>query len=273
MGTGIEQAERQAPQTRRRPSLRADDVRIAAIDIGSNSIRQIIADVSAGGEIRIVDEMKAAPRLGEGVVETGRIGDAAMRNALDSLVRMALLSRQMGAARIEAVATSAVRDADNRDEFLEAVRQTTGLHVRVLSGDEEALLSYRSALAHFDLGVGRAVVMDIGGGSLELSLSADGLLDALMSFPFGVIRLTEQFLGDNPGRAELRDLRRAVRRGLRDSVSRRDWHGSQLIGSGGTFTNLAGMILARHGMGRARSVHGTVVPRAELEHVLDMLQG
>ncbi len=249
------------------------DVRIAAIDIGSNSVRQIIADVSATGEIRVVDEMKAAPRLGEGLAETGRLSEVGIRNALDALVRMALLNRQMGATRTEVVATSAVRDAANRDEFITAVHDTTGLHVRVLDGDEEALLSYRSAVAHFDLGAGRAVVMDIGGGSLELAFSADGLLDALMSFPLGAIRLTEQFLAGDPSRVALGDLRRFVRREIRARVSRSDWHGAQIIGAGGTFTNLAAMILARQGMGRAPSVHGSVVTRAEVEHLLDMLQG
>ena len=257
----------------RRPAPRADDVRIAAIGIGSNSIRQIVADVSPDGEIRVIDEMKAAPRLGEGVGETGRLGEAAVRNALDALLRMATLTRQMGAVRTEAVATSAVRDAENGADFIAAVRDTTGLSVRILNGDEEALLSYRSALAHFDLAAGRAVVMDIGGGSLELALSADGLLDGLMSFPLGAIRLTEQFFSKSRGRKDLEVLRSFVRKELRAAVSRRDWHGSQLIGSGGTFTNLAGMILARQGMGRASSVHGTVVTRAELEHVLDLLQG
>ena len=257
----------------RRPPPRTSDVRIAAIGIGSNSIRQIVADVSRDGEIRVIDEMKAAPRLGEGVGETGRLSDSAIRNALDALLRMATLTRQMGAVRTEAVATSAVRDAENGPEFIAAVRDTTGISVRILDGDEEALLSYRSALAHFDLARGRAVVMDIGGGSLELALSADGLLDGLMSFPLGAIRLTEQFFDRSHSRKDLDELRRFVRKELRASVSRRDWHGAQLIGSGGTFTNLAGVILSRQGIARAPSVHGTVVTRAELEHVLDLLQG
>jgi len=249
------------------------DVRIAAIDIGSNSIRQIIADVSPDGEIRVLDEMKAAPRLGEGIAATGRIGETAIRNALDALVRMALLARQMGAVRAVAVATSAVRDAENRDELIVAVREATGLDVRVLDGEEEAELAYLSALAHFDLGAGRAVVMDVGGGSLELALSADGLLDGLVSFPFGALRLTEEFLRGDRDVRDLRTLRRHVRRGLRGQVSRRDWHGAQLIASGGTFTNLAAIVLARQGMARAPRVHGTVVTRAELEHVLDLLHG
>ena len=256
-----------------RPPPRDSDVRIAAVGIGSNSIRQIIADVSPNGEIRVIDEMKAAPRLGEGLDVTGRLGDSAIRNALDALLRMATLTRQMGVARTEAVATSAVRDAENGADFIAAVHDTTGLSVRILNGEEEALLSYRSALAHFDLATGRAVVMDIGGGSLELALSADGLLDGLMSFPMGAIRMTERFFTKGHGRNELEALRRFVRKELRATVSRRDWHGAQLIGSGGTFTNLAGIILARQGMRRTSSVNGTVVTRADLEHILDLLEG
>jgi exopolyphosphatase/guanosine-5'-triphosphate,3'-diphosphate pyrophosphatase len=246
--------------------------RLAAIDIGSNSIRQIIADVSPNGAIRVVDEMKAAPRLGGGVGNGGELGESAMRYALDALARMATLARQMGASRIEAVATSAVRDASNGGQFLERVRAETGLKVRVLDGEEEARLSFRSALAHFDLGVGRAVVVDIGGGSLELALSADGLLERLISLPFGAIRLTERFLDQRARRKDVRKLRSAIRDDIRRSLPKRDWRGAQVIGSGGTFTNLAGIHLARQGMQTARTVHGARVPRTELEHILDMLQ-
>lgn len=249
----------------------AGSVRIAAIDIGSNSIRQIIADVAPDGTIRVVDEMKAAPRLGAGVSRTGRLQDSAMRDALDALARMAILSKQMGVMRADAVATSAVRDAENGTEFISAVRDVTGIRVRILEGDEEARLSYNSALAHFDLGTGRAVVMDIGGGSLELTLSAAGLIDGLISLPFGAIRLTEEFLEATPSRASLRALRQHVRRTLRAQLSRKAWHSAQVIGSGGTFTNLAGIILSRHGIARGHGVHGTIVTRAELEHVLDLL--
>src|SRR5688572_27240737 len=151
----------------------APATRIAAIDIGSNSIRQIIADVSADGVIRVVDEMKAAPRLGAGLHKSGALGDEGMTRAIEALTRMATLARQMGATRVEAVATSAVRDATNAREFLQLVKREAKLDIRVLDGEAEARLSFRSALAHFDLGQGRTVVMDIGGGSLELALSAE----------------------------------------------------------------------------------------------------
>ena len=249
------------------------DQRIAAIDIGSNSIRQIVADVSPSGAIRVVDEMKAAPRLGAGVNATGALSEESMRAASAALGRMATLARQLGAKRIEAVATSAVRDAANGEDFLDAVRRDTGLSVRLLDGEDEARLSFLSALAHFELGTGRSAVIDIGGGSLELALAADGLVEHLVSFPFGAIRLTEQFLRDGARRRDVVALRKAVRSGVRESVSLRDWRGAQLIGSGGTFTNLAGIFRARRRAAAGRTVHGTSVPREELERILDMLVG
>ena len=247
------------------------DVRISAIDIGSNSIRQIIADVSPTGEIRVVDEMKAAPRLGAGVEETGELSREASEAAIAALGRMQALATQLGARRTRAVATSAVRDASNSSDWLAQVKLATGLDVVVLDGDDEARLSFRSAQAHFDLQTGRAAVIDIGGGSLELVLSADGLIERLISLPFGAIRLTEKYFSKGITPRRMRKLRRAVRKGLKDEFSARDWRGAQVIGSGGTFTNLAGIMLARHGVRTARTVHGTIVQRVELEHVVDYL--
>lgn len=261
-----------APTARQRPRRAGGVSRVAAIDIGSNSIRQIVADVSAGGVIRVVDEMKAAPRLGAGVTETGALSASSMSAALVALGRMAALARQIGAERIEAVATSAVREASNGAEFLALVREETGLHARVLSGEEEARYSFQSALAHFELGVGRAVVMDIGGGSLELAMSADGLVDRLASLPLGAIRLTEEFLRPEPRRKSVGELRRLVRKEIRRALPVGEWRRATLIGSGGTFTNLASMLLARAGVPTARTTHGTRVSRVDLEHLLDGLQ-
>jgi exopolyphosphatase/guanosine-5'-triphosphate,3'-diphosphate pyrophosphatase len=250
---------------------KARDVRISAIDIGSNSIRQIVADVSPAGAIRVVDEMKAAPRLGAGMHESGELSRESADAALQALGRMEELARQLGAERTRAVATSAVRDAMNSDEWIARVKLDTGLDVEVLDGEDEARLSFRSAQAHFDLDVGRAVVIDIGGGSLELVLSADGLIERLISLPLGAIRLTEKYLSRGTTSRAMRKLRRRVRRALKEEFSARDWRGSQVIGSGGTFTNLAGMVLARHGVTTARTVHGTIVQRVELEHLIDYL--
>lgn len=244
--------------------------RIAAIDVGSNSIRAIVADVRSDGTIDVVDEMKAHPRLGKGLDATKSLSTESMDLALEALSRMATLAKQHGAQRIEAVATSAVRDAENAELFLARVKQATGLKLRVLTGEDEARLSFRSALAHFDLGVGRSVIMDIGGGSFELALAAEGVVDLLTSLPFGAIRLTERFMqtGSEKG---LKKLRKAVRKAIKPIISGRDWRGARVIGSGGTFTNLAGLYLTREGTFAAKSVQGTVIPREEVEHILDSL--
>jgi len=254
-----------------RRTVAAGHRRVAAIDIGSNSIRQIVADVSPEGSIQVVDEMKAAPRLAAGLGATGELSSISIRHAIEALERMATLARQLGAVRIDAVATSAVREASNASGFLAEITRATGLKVRVLDGDEEARLSFRSAVAHFDMGVGRSVIVDIGGGSLELALTAEGVIERLGSLPFGAIRLTEEFMPNGVTPKGVRRLRRAVADGIREQIPRRDWRGSQLIGSGGTFTNLAGIYLARQGILTARSVHAAHIPRADLEHILDML--
>jgi exopolyphosphatase/guanosine-5'-triphosphate,3'-diphosphate pyrophosphatase len=245
--------------------------RVAAIDIGSNSVRQIIADVSPEGAIQVVDEMKAAPRLAAGMAATGALSESSIQAALEAIERMALLAKQLGAERVDAVATSAVRDASNASAFLAQIQRVTGLRVRVLDGPEEARLSFRSAVAHFDMGVGRTVVVDIGGGSLELALSVEGVIERLSSLPFGAIRLTEEFLAAGVTEKSVSKLRRTVSNGISEELPRRDWRGAQLIGSGGTFTNLAGIHLSRQGILTARSVHAAHISHAELEHILDML--
>src|SRR5919206_1416889 len=102
-------------------------------------------------------------------------------------------------------------------------------------------------------------------------MSAEGVVEQLASLPLGAIRMTELFLGDPVTRKQLKALRAAARELIRGEVRARDWRGARVIGSGGTFTNLGDMHLARRGVAMARSVHGAVVPREELEHILDLL--
>ncbi|MES3033425.1 MAG: Ppx/GppA phosphatase family protein [Gemmatimonadota bacterium] len=245
--------------------------RIAAIDIGSNSIRAIVADVSNTGQIRLVDEMKAAPRLSAGVDETGHLQVENALAAIEALQRMVTLAQQLGAERIECVATSAVRDASDGAAFVRQVKKSAGLTVRVISGEEEARLSFRSAQAHFDLAHGRMVTCDIGGGSVELALSADGLVERLLSMPFGAVRATESYLHKGIRRGTVTKLRKALREEIRERFAVKEWRGAGMIGSGGTFTNVASMLLAQQGIATARTVHGKVVRRGELEHLLDQL--
>lgn len=245
--------------------------RIAAIDIGSNSIRQVVADVAPDGAIRILDELKAMPRLGAGVASEGALSAESMERALEALGRMAILATQLGAQRTEVVATSAVRDADNGASFLARVYRETGLRARVIDGTDEARLAFRSAVAHCELATGRSVVMDIGGGSLELAAAADGVVDHLASLPLGALRLTEAFLRDGEPRKGMKALRRHARALIRPELPARAWRGARVIASGGTFTNLAAILLARQGITTGGNVHATRVGRGDLEHILEML--
>src|SRR5207248_3310690 len=108
-----------------RRSVAPNHRRVAAIDIGSNSIRQIVADVSPEGAIQVVDEMKAAPRLAAGLSSTGELSAASIDAAIEAVERMATLAKQLGAERVDAVATSAVRDASNASSFLSQIQRAT----------------------------------------------------------------------------------------------------------------------------------------------------
>ncbi|HEY0970726.1 MAG TPA: hypothetical protein VGE02_07110 [Gemmatimonadales bacterium] len=259
------------PQERPPESRAADVVRVGAIDIGSNSIRQVVADVTGSGDVEVLAEERATPRLGTGLAATGALGEQPMQGAIEALERMADRARRMGCAMLVAVATSAVRDASNGAAFLQRVREATGVDVRILTGEEEALLGFRSALAHFDIASGPAVVMDIGGGSLELAFGMDGVPGRLLSLPLGAVRLSEQFPRATVGGEELRALRRHVRAMLCAAVPEGDRRTSLVIGSGGTFTNLARMHLARRGLSRERPRHATRISGVDLEAILDSL--
>ncbi len=246
--------------------------RLAAIDVGSNSIRLLVAEYGPHSGLSVIDEIKEQPRLAAGVAQTGRLDPAAMDRALEALTRMQGVCERRGVTRIAAVATAAVREATNGEAFVARVRADTGLGLRIIDAGTEAALSYRSVAHHFPLEGGRTVVADIGGGSLELISAVDGLIEHTLSLPFGAVRLTELHLGGKPEqRVAVRKLREYARRQFRRKLPMRDWTAGTLIGSGGSFTNLGRMVAARRGLSPADPVHGTTVSIAEVEHLLDWL--
>jgi len=247
--------------------------RFAAIDVGSNSIRCLIAERGEDGHLTVIDDLKDQPRLARGLSSTGMLAPAAIERAVEAIGRMLAASERRGATRVALVATSAVRDASNGAEFAERIKREFGVPLEVIDGETEARLAFLSVREHFAVVRGRAIVMDIGGGSLELVLAASGLVDQAVSLPFGAVRLTEQYLAAaaNP-EAGLRRLRSAVRQRLRKAVPSREWAGARVFGSGGTFTNAARILVARE-QGRAPEtlVHGSTVTLGALQRVLDWL--
>lgn len=245
--------------------------RLAAIDIGTNSIRSIVAELDPQEHFRILDDEKAMVRLGEGLNATGRISENAIKRACEALQRMKMIADGLGVHQLEAVATSAVRRAENGKRFLEDVRRETGVEIRVISGEEEANLAVLSARHNFDLDEGRFMMVDIGGGSVELVEMTGGHVESVYSLELGVVYLTEHFLRSDPvGEDEFRAMRKHIRKTLKKNGIGKGLPINSLIGSGGTMTNIAGMVMASRGE-EFESVHRYEVLRSEIVHLLAML--
>lgn len=246
--------------------------RIAAIDVGSNSIRMSVAEYDPAKGLVIIDEVKDQPRLAAGVAATRELDPLAMARAIVVLKRMKEVTERRGVTRLRAVATSAVREAANGPAFVKRVKKETGINLEVVGGDTEANLSFRSVAHHFSLTSGRALITDIGGGSLELVGAVNGLIELTSSLSLGAVRLTERWLtGDKSTPREITQLRGWVRKRLKKAVPQRDWRGATIIGSGGSFTNLGRMVRARRGYDIGEAVHGESVTTAELEQLLEWL--
>ena len=194
-------------------------MRVAIVDVGTNSTRLLVADVREGA-VEELERHSVVTRLGHGVDATGRLEQAAQERVLATLAEYAEAIERHGCERRLAVLTSAVRDADNGAGFTAAVRDRFGLDARTLSGDEEARLTYLGATAARDPGDATPLlVADIGGGSTELVTGARGEMDFHVSIQAGVVRHSERFLhGDPPAREEMEALRTDVRAVFEDAV-------------------------------------------------------
>ncbi|WP_448071254.1 Ppx/GppA phosphatase family protein [Georgenia yuyongxinii] len=215
--------------------------RVAAIDCGTNSIRLLIADVRAGSTApRLTDVVRRMEivRLGQGVDRTGRLDPAALARTLDVARQYAQTCEQHGVERIRFVATSATRDAENRQEFVAGVRAALGVEPEVVSGAEEAALSFAGAASAIDPGAhpGPYLVVDIGGGSTELVLG-QGEPHAAWSMDIGCVRLTERHLHDDPPTAAQEEAARADVRAMLDLA------GAEVpLGVARTLVGLAGSV-------------------------------
>jgi exopolyphosphatase/guanosine-5'-triphosphate,3'-diphosphate pyrophosphatase len=183
---------------------------IAAIDIGSNSIKMTVARGRPGGGLDEVAWRSETVRLGAGLDQTGRLAADRIEAALATLGRFATEARSHGASRVLAVATEATRAAANGEVFLDRVRRETGIDARLIDGDEEADLTFRGLAATVDL-AGEVVVADIGGASTEIIAAGDGAIRSARSLTLGSGRLTDRFVtADPPTRGELSACRGAA---------------------------------------------------------------
>src|ERR1039457_886168 len=169
--------------------------RIAAIDIGTNSIRCIIAESSKEGKFKIIDDEKATVRLGERLAMTGVISPEALNRALEAILRFRKL---LTGLHVEAVATSALRTAANGSELVAKLSGELGYEIRIISGEEEAELTAASALANFDMDGKRYAMIELGGGSVEIVSACGNHVEEFYSLNLGAVVMTDRFLKSDP---------------------------------------------------------------------------
>jgi exopolyphosphatase / guanosine-5'-triphosphate,3'-diphosphate pyrophosphatase len=212
----------------------ADPRRTAVVDLGSNSFRLVVFSAAPGLWWKRTDEIHEGVRIGEGLDASGRLETEPMARALRTLALYAQFCRATGLEDVRPVATSAIRDASNREQFLTRAREATGLEVRVLSAEEEARYGYLAAVNSTTLADG--VVLDLGGGSMQLVRVRERRAAELGSWPLGAVRMTEHFL---PGERASKKQLKALRSHVAESLEGTAWLGGRLVGIGGTVRNLA----------------------------------
>jgi exopolyphosphatase / guanosine-5'-triphosphate,3'-diphosphate pyrophosphatase len=224
-------------------------MRIAAIDIGTNSVHMIVVQIRADLSFEVIDREKEMVRLGAGGLDGKALTPEAMHAALQVLSKFRRLAESHGVEEVIAVATSATRESENGGEFLQTIVDQTGIRPRVISGTEEARHIHSAAV----YGVGGpgdvAVVIDIGGGSVEVTRGAGAAMELGRSFKLGVIRLTERFVKSDP--LEPKDERKLVRHiendvgKYLDQIARKGF--DRVIGTSGTILSLGSVVAASEG--------------------------
>jgi exopolyphosphatase / guanosine-5'-triphosphate,3'-diphosphate pyrophosphatase len=213
-------------------------MKIAAVDVGTNTILLLIADVDKNGKIVPILDQLQTPRLGKGSNRTGKISKQAIEHTLAVLDKYKDLALANSVDSLILCGTSALREAINRQDIIRSIKNRIGYNVSVLDGEEEASLSFRGALSGFTSLPNPAVVIDIGGGSTEVAYNSKNELKCF-SFPLGAVRITERFLKDNPPQHQ--QISKVIQH-IHDEFHKRELNissTSTLIGVAGTPTTLA----------------------------------
>jgi len=241
----------------------------AAVDIGSNSVRLKVARLTRH-RLRAIHEEREVTRLGESVYRSGFLSPDAIANTVKVLRRFHRAVQNAGADSVRVVATSALRDARNSQAFLEWVRSATGWKAEIISGLEEARLIHLGLVSTLRVNSTPVLMMDLGGGSCELTISSQGHIRTTVSLPLGAVRLTNEFLlHDPPRKSELRQLRGFIARETQRVADRiKRLHPKVVIATSGTAQSLAAVC---HGLYRTKGSRTASVSRAQMRRIAKLL--
>ncbi len=250
--------------------------RLAAIDVGSNTIRLVVVEVAANRTFRVLDDEKVVARLARGLSRGDAMSPEVMAEAAETIARFKAIAAGYDVVELRAAATWAVRRAVNGPQFVEMVKERAGIDLAVLSAEEEGRLAFLGVRHSFDLSSITVAVMDVGGGSTEVVLGSGEVIDRIYALPLGSVGLTERF-GQAGGKQHYRAMRREILRALERRVGRPPVVPHLLIGTGGTFTTLAA--ISMHHSSRQRdetvlpfNVRGYELQRSEIKHTLERLR-
>jgi exopolyphosphatase/guanosine-5'-triphosphate,3'-diphosphate pyrophosphatase len=244
-------------------------MRVAAIDIGTNSIHMIVVEIRPDFSFGVIDREKEMVRLGAGGLDGRALTPEAMHAALQVLSKFRRLAESHQVDQVIAVATSATREAENGGEFLRAITQQIGIRPRVISGTEEARLIHQAAVYGVSLPGDTVVVIDIGGGSVEATRGSGTTVDVGRSFKLGVIRLTERFVKSDP--LDSKDERKLTRRidaeigRYLDQIARAGF--DRVIGTSGTILSLGAVVAAAGGRAPGTTLRNRRIPAKHLHRV------
>ncbi len=244
---------------------------VAVIDVGSNSTRMEVLQLTTDYDLRVMSEVKALLRLASRKSKNGRMSRSAVSDLCRLISDFATVARASDVDDIRAVATSAMRDATNVDEIVREVKDQTGIDLEVITGEREAEYGFLGAV--FSLPASNGLLFDIGGGSVEFSFFEGRSLKQVFTLDLGALRMSNMFLGSNePGHEAFLALRRHVKRSLKASGMPGMSENGVLIGAGGTIRNLTKIDRATkdHSFGR---LHGSIVRYGSLKKIVNGLRG
>jgi exopolyphosphatase / guanosine-5'-triphosphate,3'-diphosphate pyrophosphatase len=250
----------------------ADGPTLGVIDIGSNSGRVMVARIKGAAHLDVLGDARSPLRLVRDVAKGGRLSPETIERTLSIVSGFVAVARSSGAERTVAVATAAVREARNGDAFIERAREKLGIPVDIADGDEEARFGFIGAV--HGLPITHGIVLDVGGGSLQLIHFRNRRLERSWSLRLGALRLSDRFLrSDPPTRGEMRSLKEHVYEALEQAGVSPLLATEQLIGTGGTIRNLAKVDRRLQGDYPITRLHGYTIDRRRLDEVSALLAG